>query len=83
MDKSHSPFVKLILLALLTVTGYMTWSSLTTIMGGTGMALLMALAVLGACWVLAQAGTLVRVGAVLAGLGIVVWKDIMYSRQGD
>lgn len=39
MGKSHNPFVRLILLTLLTVTGYMTWSSLTTIMGGAGMAL--------------------------------------------
>lgn len=39
MGKAHGPFMKVILLALLTVTGYMTWSSLTTIMGGQGMAL--------------------------------------------
>lgn len=38
--KAHVPFVRAIMLALLTVTGWMTWSSLTTILGGTGMALL-------------------------------------------
>ncbi len=39
--------------------------------------LLMALVVLGAGWVLANAGGLARIGAVLAGLGIVVWADVM------
>lgn len=38
--KTHVPFVRAIMLALLTVTGWMTWSSLTTILGGSGMALL-------------------------------------------
>lgn len=44
--------------------------------------LLMALAVLGAGWLLMHAGSLVRIGAVLGGLGAVVWSDVMRT-QGE
>jgi hypothetical protein len=45
--------------------------------------LAMSLAVLGVGWVLANAGTLVRVGAVLGVTGAVVWRDVMHRRQGE
>lgn len=44
--------------------------------------LAMSLAVVAASWVLASAGTLVRVGAVLGVTGAVVWRDVMQKKGG-
>jgi hypothetical protein len=45
--------------------------------------LLMALVVLGAGWVLANAGSLARIGAVMGALGALVWKDVITQKGGD